>query len=247
MVSLPIEPFRWTPEVWSLPDRPRAHGGGVVDQRPAPQPLLGRRLPAVQVLHAVQMVIEPAQQPVHRVARPMTAGRSVRPREGPSLVTRRQHLLPHDWLIDLVRGPLPQAAKPLRERTGIRGRVCTPDPLPQRIARLLQVLGPMTDLQERMQEAEDRRHALEPRLPSRLRAAQPSVLMVWGRSSGSRSRASSRTRRRRSSGRPGPPSWPRPCPGNTHRQRWPPARLSCQRTSCASHRRPGGVATVRGP
>jgi hypothetical protein len=110
MVSLPIEPFRWTPEFWSLPDRPRAHGGEVVDQRPAPQPLLGRRLRAVQVLRAVRLGIEPSQPPVHRVARPMTAGMSVRPHEGPSLVTQRQHLLPHDRLIDLVRGPLRASA-----------------------------------------------------------------------------------------------------------------------------------------
>src|SRR5512142_3399824 len=169
MIPLPIEPFRWTPEFWSLPDRPRAYGGEVVDQRPAPQPLLGRRLRAVQVLRAVQLVIEPSQQPVHRVARPMTAGMSVRPHEGPSLVTQRQHLLPHDRLIDMVRGPLPQAAKPLRERTGIRGMVCTPDPLPQSIERLLQVLGPIPDLQERMQEAKDERHPLEQRPPGRLR------------------------------------------------------------------------------
>src|SRR4051794_37865454 len=66
-----------------------------------------------------------------------------------SLVAQRQDLLPHNRLVEMLPSPLPQAAKPLRERAGIGRVVRTPDPLPQRIERLLQVLGPLPNLQER--------------------------------------------------------------------------------------------------
>jgi len=134
-----------------------------VERRPAPQALLGGFRRAVEILSAGQMVIEPAQQAVHQVARPMAAGVSICLDERRPLVAQRQHLLPDDPLVDVDRGALAQATHPLRERAGLRGMVRTPDPLPQVGERLLQVPGPLPDLQERMEEAEDDRRPFEER------------------------------------------------------------------------------------
>ena len=87
----------------------------------------------------------------------------------PTLLAQRPDLFSHDRLVEMLHGPLPPPAEPLRDGAGIRGVIRLPDPLPQRIEGLLQGLGPLPDLQERMQEAEDDRDPLEERRPGRLR------------------------------------------------------------------------------
>src|SRR5438309_11468680 len=71
-------------------------------------------------------------------------------------------------------GPLPQATQTLGEGSGVRGVIRLPDPSAQVGERLLQVLGPVPDLEERMEKAEDQRHSLEQRLPGRL-GGRPAV------------------------------------------------------------------------
>src|SRR4051812_29750373 len=109
------------------------------------------------MLRAVQMVVETAKQPAHQVTRPAAAGVVIRPDERTPLVAQGQHLLPHDLLADVARRPLPQATEPLRERSGVRRMISPPDALPQGVEPLLEVHGPLPDLQERMEEAEDQR------------------------------------------------------------------------------------------
>ena len=56
-----------------------------MDQRPAPQVPLGGLPRPVEVLGAVQGIVETPLQPVHEVARPVAAGVVVRPDERPPL------------------------------------------------------------------------------------------------------------------------------------------------------------------
>ena len=107
MIPLAIEAFCRTPQPRSLSNRSRTRRGEVVDQRPAPSPLLGGLHRAVEMLGAVQVVVEPPQQPVHRVARPVAAGVGLRPDERRPLVAQRPDLLPHDLLVHVGCGPLP--------------------------------------------------------------------------------------------------------------------------------------------
>ena len=163
-----------------------------MDQRPAPQAPLGRTRRSVEMLAAIQVVVEATQEPVHHVARPPAAGVGVGHEERPSLAAQGQHLLPDHLLLHMGLGPLPQAAEPLRERPGVRGMIRIPDLLPQGVERPPQVLGPVPDLEERMEEAEDDRDPLEQRPPGRL-GGRPAVGVDRLRAvSGSRRRASSR-------------------------------------------------------
>ena len=248
MIPLPVEPLGRAPQPRRLPDRLRARRGEVVDQRPAPQAPLGGLRRAVQMLAAIQVVVEPPQQPVHQVARPVAAGVGIRPDERRSLAAQRQHLLPHDLLLHMGLGPLPQAAEPLRERPGVRGMIRLPDPLPQGVERLPQVLGPVPDLEERMEEAEDERHPLEQRPPGRL-GGRPAVGVDRLRPV-LRVQAPGLVPEHAVGGRPGRrcrPSRPGPAPGSTRRRRWPPGRPSRRPRWCASRRRPGGGAGARPP
>ena len=110
VVPLPVEPLRRTPQPRRLPGDLRARRGEIQDQRPAPQPPLGDSHRAVEVLAAVQGVVQSPQHPVHQVARPMAAGVGLRLEEGRSLLTQRQDLLRHDPLVHVGLGPRPQAA-----------------------------------------------------------------------------------------------------------------------------------------
>jgi hypothetical protein len=174
VIPLAVDPLRRAAKPRRLSGRPWARRGEVVDQCPAPQAPLGGGRRAVQMLAAIQVVVEPAQQAIHEVARPMTAGVGIRLDECPSLAAQRQHLLPDHLLVHMRHGPLPQSTESLREAPGIRGMIRIPDPLPQCVERLSQVLGPVPDLEERMEEAEDDRYPLEQRPPGRL-GGRPAV------------------------------------------------------------------------
>src|SRR5512135_1401993 len=192
VIPLPIEPFRRAPQLGSLSNRPRAHGGEVVDQRPTSQPLFSLRRSAVQMLRAVQTVVEPSQEPVHRVARPMAAGMGVCLDERVSLVAQRQDLLSHDRLVEMLRSPLPQTAKPLRGRAGIGSVVRTPDSLPRASKVSFRCLARSRIFGNAWRKQRINVTPLKSVRQAACVAAQPSVLTVWGRYSGSRSRASSR-------------------------------------------------------
>ena len=84
-----------------------------MDQRPAPQAPPGHLRRAVEMLAAVQVVIEPSQEAVHRVARPPTTGMGIGHEDRLSLGAQGQHLLPDDLLVHVGLGPLPQAIERL--------------------------------------------------------------------------------------------------------------------------------------
>src|SRR5512142_1016627 len=75
--------------------------------------------------------IETAQQPVHKVTRPVAAGVVVCPDKRTPLGAQRQHFLTHHLLLHVVRRPLPQATDPLGERPSIGRLIRLPNPLPQ--------------------------------------------------------------------------------------------------------------------
>ena len=78
-----------------------------MDQGPASQTQFASLRRAVEMLGAMQMVIEPAQEPVYQLTRPMAAGMSVCLGERCVFVAQRQHLLPNNLLepFKLVPGP----------------------------------------------------------------------------------------------------------------------------------------------
>src|SRR4051794_40557894 len=69
MIPSPVESLGRASQPRGLRDRSRERGGEAVDQRPASQPLLGGGRRAMQVLSAVQAVVEAPQRPVHEPER----------------------------------------------------------------------------------------------------------------------------------------------------------------------------------
>src|SRR5512142_508070 len=163
-----VEALRGAPPAPVLPGRRRMPGREVPQQRPRTAVHAARRPRAVQVLAAVEVAVHPAHQPVEHVAGAMAAGVVIREREPGPLATQGQDVLQHDPPQVLTR-PLSEPTQPLPEAPAIGRVVRLPDPPRDLRTHLLQMLGPVADLEPRVQETEQDHYRWEQPLPSRLR------------------------------------------------------------------------------
>src|SRR5262245_41104480 len=122
----------------------------------------------MEVLTMVEVPVHPAHLPVKHVARAVAARMTVRDRVPTTLAAQVQHVLQHNPA-EIPTGPLPEPAQALSETPAVRRVVRLPD-LPRHLSELiLQVLGPVPDLEPAVQEAQEKHRPREHGLPSRLR------------------------------------------------------------------------------
>src|SRR2546426_12228261 len=121
----------------------------------------------MQMLTSVEVPIHPAHPPVKHVTRAVASGVTVRHRVLPALAAQVEKVL-QDNPVEVPTGPFPEPTQPLTEVPAIGRVICLPD-LPRDLPKLvLQVFGPVADLEPPVQEAQEDDHPLEQRPPARL-------------------------------------------------------------------------------
>src|SRR5262245_37722005 len=121
------------------------------------------------MLTVVEVPVHPPHLTVEHIAGAVAAGVTIRHRVTTTLAAQVQDVLQHDPA-DVPPSPLPEPTQPLSEAPPVHSVVRLPD-LPRDLRKLvLQVLGPVPDLEPAVQEAEEDDHPAKQRLPGRLRA-----------------------------------------------------------------------------